>query len=236
MNCNAHIWLAAALLLFTIGSFTGLAEAQEQATNTTNSTTEGEKADVDQDIAYLTVSGELARLAADSKDPILMLAAARLEAMAATETASRDKTSEGDTAEAEVEPKPEKENLYALAEQYAGTNETLHTLIEDSKASVAGTRGARFGPQVGYDSVLAYRTDVYRVAFRGGEYAEVAVTGDGDTDLDLFIYDENGNLICSDTDYTDRTYCGWSPAWTGTFRIKIENLGGVYNEYRLATN
>ncbi len=50
------------------------------------------------------------------------------------------------------------------------------------------------------------------------------------------IYDQNGNLICSDTDYTDRLLCSWYPRWRGDFRIKIVNRGNVYNEYDLVTN
>ena len=230
MNCNAHIRFAVVLLLCTIGSFTGLVAAQEKA-----NTNEGEKGTVDQDMAYMTVSGELARLAADSSDAFLMLAAARLEAMVAVKATSRDKTSEGDTVEAKLEPKPEKKDLYALAKQFAGTNKALHDLIEYGRLGEA-TRRRVGSPALSHDRVGAYRTDVYSITFRGGEFAEVSVRGDGDTDLDLYIYDQYGNQICSDIDSTDQTYCGWTPAWTGTFRIKIENLGSVYNEYRIATN
>ena len=230
MSKRVQIGFRILLLLLAIGSFAGFAESAEKKVNTN----EGEKGAVDRNMAYLTVSGELARLAADSKDAILMLAAARLEAMAATEEASRDKTSEGGTTEAGA-PKPEKADLYALAEQFAGTNEALHLLIKDSKAS-GRRRGAVGGPKLSYDRVGASSADSFRVRFRGREYAEVSVSGDGDTDLDLYVYDEYGNLVCRDTDRTDQTYCGWTPAWTGTFRIKIENLGSVYNRYRITTN
>ena len=68
------------------------------------------------------------------------------------------------------------------------------------------------------------------------EIAEILVSGDGDTDLDLYVYDENGNLITSDTDYTDDCYVRFCPKWTGPFRIKIVNRGGVYNNYIILTN
>ena len=233
MRKTTYIWFAVVLSLFTIGAFAGHHEAKKQeGENTTN---EGEKSAGDQNIAYLAVSGELARLAAESQDAILMLAAARLEAMAATETTSRDKTTTGDASEADEKSKPEKGDLYELAKQFAGTNEALHALIADSQASVK-TRGATGGAKSGYSSVRAYDTDVYRITFRGGRFAEVSVLGDGDTDLDLYVYDENGNQVCSDTDYTDQTYCSWRPRWTGSFRIEIKNLGRVYNEYRIITN
>jgi hypothetical protein len=93
------------------------------------------------------------------------------------------------------------------------------------------------GPQANLDTcVLAYGTDVYHVTFYGGELAEVAVRGDGDTDLDLFIFDEFGNLIASDIRGGDLCLAQWYPGWTGTFRIEVRNLGGVYNRYQIATN
>ena len=60
--------------------------------------------------------------------------------------------------------------------------------------------------------------------------------GDGDTDLDLYVYDENGNLIDKDIDSTDTMLCMWTPKWTGEFIIKIKNLGSVRNYYTLWTN
>ncbi len=82
--------------------------------------------------------------------------------------------------------------------------------------------GAIPGPKVTSDSVNAYTTDVYHIAF--------------DTDLDLFVYDEAGDLVASDTDYTDDCLAAWTPYCTQVFTIKVENLGCVYNRYGLATN
>ena len=198
------------------------------------------KADApDRQMAYLMTSAQLARISQDLQDPILMLAAARLEAMASRTPVDRDKTTEGDgTIASTTESKAESISLYALAEEFAEEreHEALVTLIRESKAAGAGTRGADPGPQWTSDSVLAYRTDVYGIDFRGGEPARVTVDGDGDTDLDLYVYDQNGNLICSDEGITDYMNCHWRPRWTGRFTVKIKNLGGVYNAYDLDTN
>ena len=64
----------------------------------------------------------------------------------------------------------------------------------------------------------------------------MTVVGDGDTDLDLYVYDQNGNLIDKDVDYTDNCVCTFVPRWTGLFVIKIVNRGSVYNRYVLRTN
>jgi len=67
--------------------------------------------------------------------------------------------------------------------------------------------------------------DEYVVRFRGGETAQVAVAGDGDSDLDLFVYDENGDLVCSDEDKTDRMFCSWQPETSGYYTIRVKNFG-----------
>ena len=92
------------------------------------------------------------------------------------------------------------------------------------------------GPGTVCDTVGAFRTDVYTEWFRGGEIATVVVSGDGDTDLDVFVYDEYGTLVAWDTGYTDDCLVVWRPRWTGPFRIKVVNRGSFYNRYVLATN
>ena len=92
------------------------------------------------------------------------------------------------------------------------------------------------GPTTHYDRVAAYRSDVYWVRFRGGEFAAINVSGDATTDLDLYVYDANGNLIEFDEDATDECLVSWTPRWTGSFRVVIVNRGPVYNDYMLRTN
>ena len=77
---------------------------------------------------------------------------------------------------------------------------------------------------------------MYTLNFKGGQIAAIRVSGDGDTDLDLYVYDERGNLIASDTDRSDECVVAWTPRWTGPFIVRVKNLGGVYNRYRMITN
>ncbi|MCS6969340.1 MAG: hypothetical protein RMJ44_12360 [Cytophagales bacterium] len=125
--------------------------------------------------------------------------------------------------------------LLAEAQRIAGKDKILNGLI----ASVEKTpkfRGAVGGPRIAYERVLAFDTDSYLIPFVGGRRAYVAVNGDGDTDLDLYVYDENGNLIDKDDDYLDRCVVEWYPKWTGVFIIKVKNRGSVYNNYSIMTN
>jgi hypothetical protein len=92
------------------------------------------------------------------------------------------------------------------------------------------------GPYAHVDVVNADSTDVYRMTFRGGEAAVLRVIGDGSTRLDLYIYDENGNLITSAVGPGDVCRADFHPLWTGPFVIKIVNRGYVWNRYTLLTN
>lgn len=182
----------------------------------------------------LDLSAQLEALGRDQQDALLLAAALRLQQAAKVEMAERKKDNQ-DEGKADAD-KAAKADLAALARQYAGENEALQAVVAMATDSSA-SRGRVGGSVDGHvDRVRAEATDVYKIDFRGGRDAEVYVRGDGDTDLDLFITDENGNDICSDTETDDRPYCSWSPRWTGEFTVRIENLGDVYNEYELYTN
>lgn len=96
--------------------------------------------------------------------------------------------------------------------------------------------GAVGGPKTDRTRVQARDTNRYTVSFRGGETARIDLQGDGDTDLDIFVYDEFGNLVASGTGGTDRESVSWTPRFTGPFTIRVVNLGAVWNEYRIITN
>ena len=133
-------------------------------------------------------------------------------------------------------------DLLAKARELAGDDANLLAMIKKVEDRMAETTEGKRGtthpgslPTV-ITRVDAHSYDIYTIECQAGQVAECAIVGDGDTDLDLYVYDENGNLITSDTDYTDRCYCRWTPRWTGNFRLKIINRGNVYNQYTIAVN
>ena len=63
--------------------------------------------------------------------------------------------------------------------------------------------------------------------------------GDGDTDLDFWLYDNSGNLVHSDTDSTDITFFTISNGSAGSgrclpYQLKVQNFGNVYNNMTLS--
>lgn len=126
----------------------------------------------------------------------------------------------------------EVEDLLKEAESLIDGDNTYTDLIAKVRASHK-TRGIIGGRRSGVFKVQANATDVFHYKFYANSRATVIVSGDGDTDLDLYVYDANGNLIASDIDYSDDCVCVWTPAWTGSFSIKVKNRGNVYNRYAI---
>jgi hypothetical protein len=80
--------------------------------------------------------------------------------------------------------------------------------------------------------VLAFETDTWRIRTAAGD-TRVVVDGDGDTDLDCWVYDRFGNLLGSDVDGTDLCVVRFRNPSNAELAIRIRNLGNVYNDYEL---
>jgi hypothetical protein len=58
------------------------------------------------------------------------------------------------------------------------------------------------------------------------------ISGDGDTDLDLYVYDSNGLIARADS-YSDDEIADLIIYNGGYFTVKVVNRGRVYNDYEL---
>lgn len=185
------------------------------------------------------LAGQLAEYGRAARNPLAMMLAGEIAAGLGSVDADFVKQDNGEVA-GSVEDKDSQaltfnaENLFAEARSLAGNDKALIAMID--AASSKESKGLVGGPIRHTDRVRANTIDVFELEFRAGRKAEILVVGDGDTDLDLFVYDEDDNFICSDEDPTDTTYCTWRPKWTGNYKVKIKNWGDVYNEYVLMTN
>jgi len=186
-------------------------------------------------IARLQMSSDLLAFGRDTRDPLVLIAAARI--MKALNGSEVDLKPEGRAAlwytqKSGLPVSPD--SILVEARDLAKGDKIINLLIDQTVAT--GTPATIEQPKTHQDTVQAGATDVYSVVFNGGQLAEAGVSGDGAGDLDLFVYDENDHLVCRSTASTDREYCRWWPRWTGPFRIEIQNLGAVADLYRLATN
>jgi len=173
------------------------------------------------------------------KRPEALLAAARILASQPEPKKMKDKPkTERHTKEGKEEKKTEvkrdnsPEGLVAEARKMApkgkevgGAATWIAREIQEIKRSPVG------GPRRGYYRVPAFSTNTHTITMRGREQFVVAISGDGDTRLDLYVYDENDNYCTSHVGPGDDKIVYWVPAWTGRFQIKVVNRGSVYNDY-----
>jgi hypothetical protein len=163
-----------------------------------------------------------------------ILVSVQTQALDATPTTETAQTVAAGTKTEKPEFTPAR--LIADAKTYAAGDATMLAWAAKVEGSIDSTRGAVGGPKYGQFSVKARSTDQFTIAFTAGRLAEIALSGDGDTDLDLYVYDANNNPIASSEDYSDDCYVSWVPRWTGNFIIKVVNRGNVFNRYVLVTN
>ena len=90
---------------------------------------------------------------------------------------------------------------------------------------------AFFGNEGGTGYLYGGNYTTYVVPFNGNERADVVISGDGSSDLDLYVYDQNGIEVCRSTSYSDDEHCIFYPLWTGSFIIKVVNVGSYGNRF-----
>jgi len=128
-------------------------------------------------------------------------------------------------------------NLLADARRFAGNDRTMTTwATEVERALSSSTRGAAGGPQFARNTLNGGQSLTYNITFRGMEFAQVFVSGNGSSDLDLYVYDSNGRLVASDDDWTDQCYVCFFPLTRGTYSVKIVNYGNRANRFELYTD
>ena len=189
--------------------------------------------------ATMGLAQELYAMGLASGDALTVLTAAKLAMSVEVKDGGEiKKTTTGDMpaddAEGAADAPVDATAMLAKAKELAADDETLLGLIADAEAE--GARG-RIGGAVSWLSRLpSGMQDVWEVPFYGNSYAEIAVVGDGDANLDVAVTDENGNVICYDVSYSDQLYCDFTPSWDGYFYVTVENRGRSRNSYYLMTN
>lgn len=214
-------------------SFNGMAQTVEEKPEVKGETSES--------LAAVKLANQVLRYGYENKSALALLDA--LQIFSENPTQAFNATKKGDVAdESKTDGKKAKvsfdyESVLADAKAFADGDPNLLALIDNIDAEAKGAqRGNINGPSRDYSSVNGNSHLDYSASFVANELAEILVSGDGDTDLDLYVYDSNGNLIAKDTDYSDDCYVRWVPAWTGRYTIRIVNRGPVYNRFVILTN
>lgn len=86
----------------------------------------------------------------------------------------------------------------------------------------------------GTHRVEAGGSNTHRMRVRRGQNVRVVVRGEGDANLDLFVYDPYGVEVARDTRTTGESVAYFRANAGGTFSMRVTNLGDVWNQYSLA--
>jgi hypothetical protein len=182
-------------------------------------------------IKTIELSSRLFAVGEAAKDPILVLAAAKLRKQ--TNPVQTDRSAQN--GESAADGLLGWADMLTVAETFAAGDDALLGLIEDAR--VDATKGVVTGPVYNIGKLASGRTDTYpRIDFKGGEYAEVYVEAKSAVDLNLTVKDAQGRLVCADSDVSHIAYCGWRPAESGGYVLLVENKGSAATSYALMTN
>jgi hypothetical protein len=110
----------------------------------------------------------------------------------------------------------------------------LLALLED--IAQERPRGIEQGPRLHTTVAPALGTHTYRESFRPDEPATVLIAGDGDSNLDLYVFDAAGRRICASEKLDDVEVCRWRPPASGAYTIHVVNRGRADNRYELRSN
>ena len=104
-----------------------------------------------------------------------------------------------------------------------------------------GLAGSKDGPRR-WTKVVPKNSDlVYKIVYVQSNEpsktdAEFAVIGDGNTDVDIEVFDAAGKLVTKDNGYTDLGLVRWRPASTQEYTIRVKNLGSEDNTCLMGHN
>jgi hypothetical protein len=186
-------------------------------------------------IEQFTLAQLLANYGYDNNDPIsLLLAAKVMKGWSYATLAADEVTVENAEVKAPDGTVLDVEKLLEDAAAMAGEKEHILAMITEVKST--GARGAKDGPQVGVGYLEGLGSIYYEIKFVGDEFAEVAVEGDGEADIDLYVFDKDENLIAADESGSASCYVSWYPSKTEKHYILLINRGENTTYYAIATN
>ena len=88
-------------------------------------------------------------------------------------------------------------------------------------------------PLVGSGLIGPGGSEYFDIVLSGGHtYAVLVEPSEPTVDFDIYVYDENGNLVTQDDSSAANAYCAITPRWTGPFRLVVKAYRG-FSGYRI---
>jgi hypothetical protein len=96
--------------------------------------------------------------------------------------------------------------------------------------------GRPTGPQTFVDTVHPGRRS-YNISFQGGRTARFSIVGQGNTDVEIYVFDRTGRPVTSNfANISDRRRVSWLVPVTDTYRIDLQNNGPMNNRVTITHN
>lgn len=177
-------------------------------------------------ITQMVTAAEVADWARERRDARAMIVAARMLSEIRTRRENGD------------EPFLTPSALLDEAETFAGGDRDLLDEISRERSPDKGVRASPFGagPIVVVRRLRARETYSFTIEARRNEVLRVAAIGDGDTNIDLALRDQNGAVICADGSRDHYPVCTVARPAAGPIRIDIVNRGEVWSRVQILTN
>jgi len=129
------------------------------------------------------------------------------------------------------------ESLLARAKSLAADSATIAALIADARAYRSRDLPLVSAGVSALQKLIGRKAaDRADLVFKGETPAVVYVQGPSSVELDLYVYDEYNNLVCSDEGAGGSAQCRWRPRWTGSFLVDVRNQNDQEVEYVLTAN
>lgn len=185
----------------------------------------------------LKLAGELVNYGYEKQEALPLIQAVKIykdlnvveatDGLKPTETVEKNNTSSVSKAD---QPVRTEKQLLEDATKFAKNDENLIALIDEC-------RNAKRSPVDGiidrFFRIPSRGTHDWSVRLQAYQTTVIAISGDGTTDLDLYVYDQYGNLIVSDVSYGDQCYVALDVYVTSNFLVRVVNRGYVYNDYEI---
>ncbi len=129
------------------------------------------------------------------------------------------------------------EELLARAAQLAGPDPTVAGLADDVRR--LRTRDIPLIPDAIkflHKKIKEQAADRAEVRFLAGELAVVYIHPVPGVELEMFVYDDLNNLICTGGAGSQGTECRWRPRRNGSYLIDVRNHSAVPADYDIAIN
>ncbi len=177
-------------------------------------------------ITQMVTAAEVADWARDHRDAQAMVVAARMLSDIRTRRENGD------------EPFLTVTALLEEAETFPSADDSLRDQIARLRSPDKGVRASPFGrgPIVVVRRLRARETYGFTIEPRRNEVLRVAAIGDGDTNIDLTLRDQNGVVVCADGSRDHYPVCTVPRPAAGPLRIEVVNRGEVWSRVQILTN